>query len=266
MDWLNFAVTSKAKTKIKLALKEEKLKEAESGKEILKRRFKNWKIEYNDASVRKILNHFKYKDAIELYYDISAERIDLLSIKEIFRKKPSATGQKSIQINEASVDRIVQSSFDKSGDFLIIDDSLDKVDYKLARCCNPIHGDNIFGFVTISSGITIHRINCPNAQQLISRYGYRIIKARWARTESGKFFPVTLKITGIDDLGIVSNISDVISKDLQVNMRSISINSDDGMFEGTITLFVKDTNHLDTLTRQLRKVRGVMNVKRIESY
>ncbi|MBN1132711.1 MAG: bifunctional (p)ppGpp synthetase/guanosine-3',5'-bis(diphosphate) 3'-pyrophosphohydrolase [Bacteroidales bacterium] len=266
LDWLNFVVTSKAKTKIKLALKEEKLKEAEEGKEILKRRFKNWKIEYNDATVRKVLNHFKYKDAIDLYYDIAREKVDLLLIKELFTEKAAKSEQKTIQIDGGSVDKLLQSKVDKSGDFLVIDNRLDNVEYKLAKCCNPIPGDDIFGFVTIHSGITIHRMNCPNAQQLISKYGYRIIKARWSRAESGKFFSVSLRITGMDELGIVSNISDVISKDLRVNMRSISIESNDGMFEGTITLFIKDTGHLEALMKKLRKVRGILSVKRLESH
>jgi GTP pyrophosphokinase len=119
--------------------------------------------------------------------------------------------------------------------------------------------------VTISSGISIHRMNCPNAHQMLSRYGYRVVKARWNNTEKNAFFPVTLRITGMDDLGIVSNISDVISKDLQVNMRSISIDSNDGMFEGSITLFVKDTRHLEALIRKLKKVKGILNIKRLEN-
>ncbi len=147
----------------------------------------------------------------------------------------------------------------------MIDEKLANVDFKLSQCCNPIHGDAIFGFVTIGAGISIHRKNCPNAQQLLSRYGYRVVKARWTNEEKNAFFPVTLRITGVDDLGIVSNISAVISKDLQVNMRSISINSNDGMFEGSITLFVKDTQHLEALTRKLKKVKGVMNIKRLDN-
>ena len=156
------------------------------------------------------------------------------------------------------------STTQETGDFLVIDEKLANVDFKLGKCCNPIHGDSIFGFVTISSGITIHRMNCPNAQQLLSRYGYRVVKARWSETEKGTFFPATLRITGMDDLGIVSNISDVISRDLQVNMRSISIDSNDGMFEGSITLFVNDTKHLEALIRKLKKVKGVMNIRRMD--
>ena len=264
LDWLNVVVTSKAKGKIKQALKEAKLKESEHGKEILKRRFKNWKIDFNDSSVRKVIQHFKYRDAIDLYFDIATEKVDLLQIKELLTSSDKQAEYKPEKIEEEAVDRIVTATARESGDFLVIDEQLSNVDYKLSPCCNPIHGDAIFGFVTISSGISIHRMNCPNAQQLLSRFGYRVVKARWNKVEKGAFFPVTLRITGVDDLGIVSNISDVITRDLQVNMRSISIDSNDGMFEGSITLYIKDTQHLEALIRKLKKVKGVMNIRRLE--
>ena len=264
IDWLNVVVTSKAKGKIKQALKEAKLKESEEGKEILKRRFRNWKIEFDDSSVRKVIQHFKYRDATDLYFDVATEKIDLLQIKEFLTTSEKPQEHRPERIDEDAVERLTGPAVQESGDFLVIDEKLANVDYKLARCCNPIHGDSIFGFVTISSGITIHRMNCPNAQQLLTKFGYRVVKARWNRTEKGTFFPVTLRITGMDELGIVSNISDVISKDLQVNMRSISIDTHDGMFEGSITLFVKDTQHLEALIRKLRKVKGVMNIRRVE--
>jgi len=264
MDWQNAVVTSKAKSKIRLALKEEKLKEADQGKEILKRRFRNWKVEFDDSSVRKVIRHFKYRDAIDLYFDIATEKIDLLQIKELLTAADKAGERRPDRIEPEAVEKIVTQPVSETGDFLVIDDKLANVEYRLAKCCNPIHGDDIFGFVTISSGITIHRTNCPNARQLLSRFGYRVVKARWSKTEKGAFFPVTIQITGVDDLGIVSNISDVISKDLQVNMRSISIDSRDGLFEGTITLFVKDTQHLEALVRKLKKVRGVMSIRRLD--
>ena len=264
LDWLNAVVTSKAKGKIKQALKEAKLKESEEGKEILKRRFRNWKIEFNDSSVRKVIQHFKYRDATDLYFDIATEKIDLLQIKEFLSTEPKATEVRPERIDEESLDRLVSNAMAESSDMLVIDEKLANVDYKLSPCCNPIHGDAIFGFVTIGSGISIHRMNCPNAQQLLSRFGYRVVKARWSQSDKSAFFPVTLRITGVDDLGIVSNISDVISKDLQVNMRSISIDSHDGMFEGSITLFVKDKQHLEALVRKLKKVKGVMNIRRLE--
>jgi GTP pyrophosphokinase len=265
IDWLNVVVTSKAKSKIKSALKETKLKEAEQGKEILKRRFRNWKIAFNDSSIRRVIQHYKYRDAIDLYFDVATEKIDLLLIKEFLSQSDKPQEQKTEKIEEEALDRLLGSNTQESGDFLVIDEKLANVDYKLAPCCNPIHGDSIFGFVTVGSGITIHRSSCPNAQQLISRFGYRVVKARWTQVEKGAFFPVTLQITGVDDLGIVSNISDVISKDLQVNMRSISIDSNDGMFEGSITLFVKDTQHLEALIRKLKKVKGVMNIRRLDN-
>lgn len=265
MDWLNAVVTSKAKGKIKQALKEAKLKEAEHGKETLKRRFRNWKVDFNDSTVRRVIQHFKYRDATDLYFDVATEKVELLQIKELLTSEEKVPDPKPERIEEEALDRIVKTAARESGDFLVIDEKLANIDYKLAPCCNPILGDAIFGFVTIGSGITIHRTNCPNAQQLLSRYGYRVVKARWNSNDKGAFFPVTLRITGMDDLGIVSNISDVISKDLQVNMRSISIESNDGLFEGSITLFVKDTQHLEALIRKLKKVKGVLNIKRMDA-
>lgn len=264
VDWLNFVATSKAKTKIKQSLKEAKLKEAENGKEILKRRFKNWKIEYNDSNVRKIIRHFKYKDSIDLHYDIATQKIDLLSIKEIFSVKEGASENKAIPIDDTLVDKVLKNAIQESNDFLVIDEQIANIDYKLSKCCNPIHGDSIFGFVTRTTGISIHRMNCPNAPQLFTRYRYRVVKAQWTKASDDQRFAVTIQITGLDDLGIVSNISDVISKDLQVNMRSISINSKDGMFEGTITLFVKDTQHLEALLRKMHKVKGISSVRRLD--
>ncbi|MEX0981785.1 MAG: TGS domain-containing protein [Bacteroidales bacterium] len=264
VDWLKFVTTSKAKTKIKQALKEEKLKEAERGKEILRRRFRNWKIEYNDSNVRKVIQHFKYKDSIDLHYDISTEKIDLLTIKELLTHKKQAVEHKAIPIEEEQVDKMLKNAIGTAEDILIIDEKIANIDYKLAKCCNPIHGDSVFGFVTRTAGISIHRMNCPNAHQLLTRYGYRVLKARWTQTHADTRFSVSILITGQDDIGIVSNISDVISKDLQVNMRSIAINSKDGMFEGTITLFVKDTQHLEALIRKIKKVKGVAGVRRID--
>lgn len=263
-DWLNFVVTSKAKTKIKQSLKDAKLKEAENGREILKRRFKNWKIEYNDSNVRKILQQFKYKDSIDLHYDISLEKIDLLSIKEIFTGKEQMQEFKAVPIDEETVDRMLKNAIQESNNFLVIDESIANIDYKLAKCCNPIHGDSVFGFVTRTAGISIHRIHCPNAPELFSRYNYRVVKARWTKSADDTRFAVSVQITGLDDIGIVSNITEVISKDLQVNMRSIAINSKDGMFEGTITLFVKDTQHLEALFRKIRRVKGVSNIRRAD--
>jgi GTP pyrophosphokinase len=159
---------------------------------------------------------------------------------------------------------MLKNAIQESNNFLVIDENLANIDYKLANCCNPIHGDNIFGFVTRTAGISIHRMNCPNAPQLFTKYRYRVVKADWTLASDDTKFAVSLQITGLDDLGIVSNISDVISKDLQVNMRSISIDSKDSMFEGTITLFVKDTQHLEALIRKMKKVKGISSIRRVD--
>jgi GTP pyrophosphokinase len=263
-DWLNYVVTSKARAKIKFALKEEKLAEAENGKEILKRRFKNWKIEFEDQNINKLLRHYKLKTSPDLYYMIATDKIDILEIKDILlvKEKPVTTVKESESL-EAAVEKIIPPAT-RHEDYLIIDDKIDKLTFKLAKCCNPIYGDEVFGFVTVGSGITIHRLNCPNAGQLISRYGYRVLKARWSDRGKGIYLPATIRITGIDDLGIVSRISDVISRDLRVNMRSIAIDSNEGIFEGTITLFVRDTAHLDFLIKKLSGIKGVISAKRLE--
>ncbi len=263
-DWLHYVVSSKAKAKIKQALQETKLAEADEGREILKRRFRNWKLEFEDVNINKLLRYYKLKTATDLYHLVAVEKIDLLEIKDILQGKDRVPAAgKPTEIGAHDVDRLMTSGI-KQDDYLIIDQSLDKLDYRLGKCCNPIYGDEIFGFVTVSTGITIHRVNCPNAAQLISRHGYRVVKAQWAITGADIYLPATIRVTGLDDIGILSKISDVISKDLRVNMRSVSIDSTEGMFEGTITLFVKDTRHLDVLIKNLARLKGVLSVSRME--
>jgi len=264
-DWLQFVQTSKARTKIKQALQESRLKEADNGREMLKRRFRNWKLEFEDVNINKLLRHYRLKTATDLYFMVATEKIDLMQVKELLQEKEKpAPAQKTTEIGEEAVEKMVSGSV-RHDDYLIIDKSLDKVEYKLGKCCNPIYGDEIFGFVTVSAGITIHRVSCPNAGQLISRHGYRIVKAQWADTGEEVYLPASIRVTGVDDIGILSKISDTISKDLKVNMRSVSIDTTDGIFEGTLTLFVKDTGHLDlVLIRRLGKIKGVINVSRME--
>jgi guanosine-3',5'-bis(diphosphate) 3'-pyrophosphohydrolase len=263
-DWLQYVQTSKAKSKIKQALQEAKLTDANNGREILRRRFRNWKLEFEDMNINKLLRHYRLKTATDLYYLVAREKIDLMEIKELLREKEhDGTSVKSTEIVEEAVEKIVSSTV-RHDDYLVIDKSLDRVETRLGKCCNPIYGDEIFGFVTVSAGITIHRVNCPNAAQLISRHGYRVVKARWAVTGKEIYLPATIRVTGVDDIGILSKISDTISKDLRVNMRSVAIDSNEGMFEGTITLFVKDTGHLDVLIRRLAKIKGVLSVSRME--
>jgi len=263
MDWLDFVVTSKAKTRIKASLNEEVKKEAENGKEILLRKIKNWKIEYNDDSIRKLLKHYKLKLAQDLYYNISIGKIDTLEIKDILVEKKEESAKQLIT-ELLSKDKVQDLEFSGGDDYLVIDNNLKNVIYKLAPCCNPIFGDEIFGFVTISEGIKIHRTICPNAPQMIERYPYRFIKAKWQDTKKKSSFQATIRISGTDELGIVGQISHVISKDVAVQMRSINIDSNNGAFDGTLRVFVNGLEHLDFLMNKLKSINGVIAVTRAD--
>jgi len=263
LDWLDFVVTSKAKSRIKASLNEEVKKEAENGKEILLRKIKNWKIEYNDDSIRKLLKHYKLKLAQELYYNISIGKIDTLEIKDILVEKKEESAKQMIS-DLLAKDKVQDLEFAGGDDYLVIDNNLKNVIYKLAACCNPIFGDDIFGFVTISEGIKIHRTNCPNAPQMIERYPYRFIKAKWQDTKKKSSFQATIRISGTDELGIVGQISHVISKDVAVQMRSINIDSNNGAFDGTLRVLVNGLEHLDFLMNKLKSIKGVIGVTRAD--
>jgi GTP pyrophosphokinase len=271
-DWLDFVVTSKAITKIKASLKEEKMAEAENGKEVFQRRLRNWKMPYNDVVVNYIIHEYKLKTAIDLYYAIAKEKIDMADIKEKildFEKQSTETpvANTLIPIKEGATEKLISNKTNNNvgDDVLIIDEKISNIDYKLARCCNPIMGDEIFGFITIFEGIKIHRTNCPNAAQLLSRYGYRIVNARWTRQDSNMNFRAGIKVTGYDDIGIVGKLTDVIAKDLKVSLRGFSVDTDKGVFEGIIKLYVHDTSHLEVLINKLRKVKGVTSAVRIDA-
>jgi len=263
MDWLDFVVTSKAKTRIKASLNEEVKKEAENGKEILLRKIKNWKIEYNDDSIRKLLKYYKLKLAQDLYYNISIGKIDTLEIKDLLVEKKEESAKQLIT-ELLSKDKVQDLEFAGGDDYLVIDNNLKNVIYKLAPCCNPIFGDEIFGFVTISEGIKIHRTICPNAPQMIERYPYRFIKAKWQDTKKKSSFQATIRISGTDELGIVGQISHVISKDVAVQMRSINIDTNNGAFDGTLRVFVNGLEHLDFLMNKLKSINGVIAVTRAD--
>jgi len=263
MDWLDFVVTSKAKNRIKASLNEEVKREAENGKEILLRKVKNWKIEYNDDSIRKLLKHYKFKLAQDLYYNISIGKIDTLEIKDLLVEKKDESA-KQLVTEMLSKDKVQELEFSGGDDYLVIDNNLKNVIYKLAPCCNPIFGDQIFGFVTINEGIKIHRQSCPNAPQMVERYPYRIIKARWQDTKKKTSFQATIRISGTDELGIVGQISHVISKDIGVQMRSINIDTNNGAFDGTLRVFVNGLDHLDFLMNKLKSINGVIGVSRAD--
>ncbi len=267
-DWLNIVVTSRAMTKLKQALRELKYKEADVGREILVRRLKNWKYELSDSLLHQLVKRYKSKTVHDFYFDIALEKIDMSDIKvfltELERKDKEV--EKSEDEAQRSAENFVQKSevFDSNDDILVIDKNLSQIDFKLAKCCNPIIGDEIFGFVSATGGIKIHRKNCPNANDMRTRFGYRIVSARWSGGADANF-QATLKITGNDDIGIVTNISQVISSEMKVKMRSISIDSNEGVFEGTLTVFVHNTRDLELLIKKIRDVKGVYNVSRIDS-
>ena len=262
VDWLNIVTTSKSKNRIKQTLKEIEYKEAENGKETLLRRLKNWKIEYDEAGIARLAKKMGFKTISVFYQAITNERINLSELRTLLTESEQRenTEQRSAEnySHQTELERITSTS---SSDVLVIDQNLKNINYSLAKCCNPIYGDEVFGFVTINGGIKIHRKNCPNAPQMISRFGYRIVEARWSG-KSGQQYPITLRIVGHDDIGIVTNITSVISKELGINMRSISVDSHDGLFQGSISILINDLNALEVLIKKIRNIKGVKQVMR----
>lgn len=262
-DWLSFVVTAKAKSKIKTALKEQKRMLADDGKEKLERRLRNLKVNLNSLNINDLLMFYKVPSALDLYHRIAIEAIDLKNLKDFFTED-GVPKLKTNQKPEGQTFEELVKNVRGSADMLVIGENMDKIDYKLSPCCNPIPGDDVFGFITVSEGIKIHRTNCPNAIQLMSKHGYRIVKAKWTGQKEIAFL-AGVKITGADEVGVVNNLTRVISNELKVNMRSISIDSNEGLFEGTIMLFVHDTEHLKKLMLKLGQVNGILSVSRIDS-
>lgn len=255
LDWLNFVITNKAKSKIKRTLKEEKYQEAEVGKEILRRKLRNRKMQFNEAIVDKLIKQYKLKSSVDLYYLIAIEKIDLSGIKKTI-EDPDL--EDKVMQKEAKDLNVAKSTASNEKDFMLIDDGIENLEYELAKCCHPISGDAVFGFVTVGKGITIHRINCPNATQLLSKYNYRVIDVKWRSSEENKTYLTTLRVTGSDEVGILNNITSVISSDFKVNMVSLKVDSGkDGKFDARLKLSVRDTKHLDTLVHRLLKIKGV---------
>jgi GTP pyrophosphokinase len=261
-DWLNIVKTSKARARIKRVLKEAEYQSSEEGKETLKRKFEQWRIKYDVTTIHKLVYRFGCENALDLYQKVADNKIELAEMRDYLREKDPAEYIKEKPAGDKSIESFKKTVL-QSEDYLVIDDSLDNVDYSMAKCCNPIFGDEVFGFVRVFEGTSIHRQDCPNADQLIKRYPYRIVKVRWTDKHGDKAnYTVNIRISGVDDIGIVNEISKVISSDLKVNMRGMNVNSDDGFFTGLITLVVQDKIHLDKIIRRLMKVKGVLSVKR----
>jgi GTP pyrophosphokinase len=264
MDWLDFLVTTKAKSRVKASLNEEKRILAAQGREILLRKFKNWKMDLNDEAIRKILKKYEFKLALDFYCHLAEGKIDPLDIKSLFTEsEEEETDRRKIE-DLLPKKEVQELTFDGGDDYLIIDNNLKNVNYNLARCCNPVFGDSVFGFVTINHGIKIHRNSCPNAAQMKERFPYRIIKAKWKDTASPGAFITTLYISGTDERGIVSEISHIIAKDTGAQLRSINIGSEKGKFEGALKISVYNIDHLEFLIHKMKKVKGVISVTRGE--
>ncbi len=269
-DWLKIVVTASARHKIRDALREEKKLISDEGKEILKRKFNALKIDFLSKNIDEFVRHYETVNTNNLYVRIAKGSIDLTRLKghiiegarvrfekdDLSEKKPGETVESASERNEVTPQA--------KGEALLIGDKQQKVDYKLATCCNPIPGDEVFGFITVNEGIKIHRANCPNAEELLSKYAYRVMKARWRNAETVQF-EVGLRFSGIDDVGIVQNITNIISTDMNVNMRAISFEANHGIFQGKVVVLVHDTMHLSALTEKLKAIEGVLTVDRIES-
>ena len=269
-DWLNIVKTSRAKSKIRLALKETQVKDGIFAKEMLERRMKNRKIELEEAVMNILIKKLGFKEARDFYKQLAEGVLDPNTVIERYQQlqdesKSSANDQR--HETRSAEEFVLQDSQEEllsysNDDVLVIDKNLKGVDYQLARCCRPIYGDDVFGFVTINGGIKIHRTDCPNAPELRRRFGYRIVRARWSGKGTSQY-SVTLRVIGNDDIGIVNNITSIISKEEKIMMRSINIDSNDGLFSGNLVVNVEDTSRIEALIKKLRTVKGVKQVIRI---
>ncbi|WP_288967272.1 RelA/SpoT family protein [Prevotella pectinovora] len=266
-DWLNIVKTSRAKAKIRLALKETQVKDGLYAKEMLERRMKNRKIEMDEGTMSHLIKKLGFKETNDFYRQIADETLDINHVIEKYQEIQAYDNnlqgqQQTRSADEYSFENSIKNFTKSNGDVLVIDRNLKGIDYQLSKCCNPIYGDDVFGFVTVSGGIKIHRKDCPNALEMRKRFGYRILQARWSGKADSKY-TITLKIIGNDDIGIVNNITSVISKEENIMMRSINIDSHDGLFSGNLEINVEDTSKLNQLIKKLRVIKGVKQIIRL---
>lgn len=267
LDWLNIVKTSRAKSKIRLALKETQVKEGLFAKEMIERKFKNRKIEIEESLMARLIKKLGFKEVSDFYKQISDGSLD---VNTVIDKYLEIQARDAGQLADGPVRSAEEFNFQGeveqknkiNDDVLVIDRNLKGLDYQLAKCCQPIYGDHVFGFVTVSGGIKIHRCDCPNATELRKRFGYRIVKAKWSGKGASQY-SITLRIIGNDDIGIVNNLTSIISKDEKLTLRSISIDSNDGLFRGNLVVMIDDTSKLESLMKKLRTVKGVKIVERI---
>ena len=267
-EWLNIVKTSRAKAKIRLALKETQVKEGLFAKEMIERKFKNRKIELEESVMQQLVKKLHFKEVSEFYRQVTDGQLDINQVidkyLELQQSERIITGDNQARSAEEFVydDTLASQKLHPSDDVLVIDRNLKGIDYQLARCCNPIYGDDVFGFVTVSGGIKIHRSDCPNAAEMRKRFGYRIVRAKWSGKGSSQY-SITLRVIGVDDIGIVNNLTSIISKEEKLVLRSINIDSHDGLFRGNLTIMIDDNTKLDALIKRLRVVKGVKQIDRI---
>jgi len=265
-EWLSVVKTSRAKAKIRLALKETQVKEGLFAKEMIERKFKNRKIELEESVMQQLIKKLHFKEVSEFYRQVTDGTLDVNTLidkyLEIQQGVKAPTGDNLARsAGEFVYDEAVAQPA-QSDDVLIIDRNLKGIDYQLARCCNPIYGDDVFGFVTVSGGIKIHRTDCPNAPEMKKRFGYRIVRAKWSGKGSSQY-SITLRVIGVDDIGIVNNLTSIISKEEKLVLRSINIDSHDGLFRGNLVVMIDDNTKLEALLKKLKTVKGVKQIERI---
>lgn len=267
LEWTNIVASSHAKSKIRSAVRDLQVREGAFARELLERKLKNRKMEWDESVLNQLVKKSGFKESVEFYKAIAEEKVDINDLletyQELARREAGQAERAAVRsAGEFSLEREQEKQNTASGeDVLVIDHNLKGLDFQMARCCNPVYGDDVFGFVTVSGGIKIHRTSCPNAPALRDRFAYRIVPARWAGKGGGKY-PITLHVVGQDDLGIVNNITSIISKEEHIMLRSINIDSNDGLFSGILTVMVHDTQVLSALIKKIRNVKGVKAVTR----
>jgi guanosine-3',5'-bis(diphosphate) 3'-pyrophosphohydrolase len=263
-DWLTFVVTAKAKSKIKDALKEEKRKIAEEGKYTLQRKLEGLGAAFSQHNIDELVSWYKLGSPLDLFYQVSVKNLDLKDLKDFKVHGDKLEPPRPVKQLHELKPEIVPTISKKETELIIFGESSDKIVYNLANCCKPIPGDDVFGFVTTGKGLTIHRTNCPNAAKLLSNYGHRVVKTKWAKNKEISFL-TGLRIIGLDDVGVVNKITNLISGEMRINIAAITIEAKEGLFEGNMRVYVHDKEELDELVSRLRALTGIHSVDRFDT-
>jgi GTP pyrophosphokinase len=265
-DWIDLVVTAKAKSKIKDALKEEKRKIADEGKYVVQRKLENFGAAYNQHNIDVLTAFYKLNSSLDFFYQVSVKNVDLKELKEFQllgdRLEPPRPVKPLIDPRAAEISTSAKPS--KDTELIIFGESSDRIVYTLANCCKPIPGDDVFGFVSVGKGLTIHRTNCPNAAKLMANYGHRVVKTKWAKNKEISFL-TGVRIVGMDDVGVVNKITNLISGELKINISAMTIEAREGLFEGNIKVYVHDKEELEELVQRLKQLGGIHSVVRFDT-